>query len=257
MILRRVIEHFRKQEWTAIFIDFAIVVLGVFVGTQVSNWNASRIAAGEAQAYLVRIEDDIRQNRHELDLFARYYRQTLRHGERALAGFGAPPETLGGQFLIDLYQTTQIAPRSARRDSYDEFLASGVVDKISVELRRRLANYYVNDEGFTVVIGNIPPYRERIRTVLPLDAQRAVRAACAEVIGMDADGGNAASLPEHCAIDLAEDATQRAVAAALSAPGLAADLSRHVADLDQKVEIFDLMAGRIDDLSRFIAEQRP
>jgi len=42
MILRRVIEHFRKQEWTAIAIDFVIVVVGVFVGLQVNNWNEAR-----------------------------------------------------------------------------------------------------------------------------------------------------------------------------------------------------------------------
>lgn len=42
MILRRVIAHFRKQEWTAIFLDFVIVVAGVFVATQVTNWNADR-----------------------------------------------------------------------------------------------------------------------------------------------------------------------------------------------------------------------
>ncbi|VAV98847.1 hypothetical protein MNBD_ALPHA05-849 [hydrothermal vent metagenome] len=39
MILRRVIKHFRNQEWTAIFLDFLI---GVFVGLQVSNWNDRR-----------------------------------------------------------------------------------------------------------------------------------------------------------------------------------------------------------------------
>ena len=32
MILRRIIAHFRKQEWTAIALDFVIVVVGVFVG---------------------------------------------------------------------------------------------------------------------------------------------------------------------------------------------------------------------------------
>jgi len=42
MILRRVIAHFRKQEWTAIAIDFVIVVVGVFVGLQVNNWNEAR-----------------------------------------------------------------------------------------------------------------------------------------------------------------------------------------------------------------------
>ena len=42
MILRRVIGHFRKQEWAAIAIDFLIVVFGVFVGLQVNNWNEAR-----------------------------------------------------------------------------------------------------------------------------------------------------------------------------------------------------------------------
>lgn len=45
MILRRVIEHVREQNWTAIAIDFVIVVVGVFFGIQIGNWNAERIEA--------------------------------------------------------------------------------------------------------------------------------------------------------------------------------------------------------------------
>jgi hypothetical protein len=36
MILRRVISHFRKQEWTAIFPDLVIVLLGDFASVEVS-----------------------------------------------------------------------------------------------------------------------------------------------------------------------------------------------------------------------------
>jgi len=39
MLLRRVIKHFRNQEWTAIAIDFLIVVVGVFIGLQVQEWS--------------------------------------------------------------------------------------------------------------------------------------------------------------------------------------------------------------------------
>lgn len=39
MILRRVIQHFRQQEWTAIALDFIIVVVGVFIGLQVQEWS--------------------------------------------------------------------------------------------------------------------------------------------------------------------------------------------------------------------------
>lgn len=37
MMLRRVIEHVKNQQWTAVGIDFVIVVIGDFVGIQVSN----------------------------------------------------------------------------------------------------------------------------------------------------------------------------------------------------------------------------
>ena len=33
MILRRVIAHFRKQEWTAIALDFVIVVAAAVIGS--------------------------------------------------------------------------------------------------------------------------------------------------------------------------------------------------------------------------------
>jgi len=60
VILRRVIAHFRKQEWTAIFLDFVIVVAGVFVGLQVNNWNAARADEAIAARHLTEIAEDLR-----------------------------------------------------------------------------------------------------------------------------------------------------------------------------------------------------
>ena len=39
MLLRRIIEHTKAQNWTAIVFDFVIVVVGVSIGIEVSNWN--------------------------------------------------------------------------------------------------------------------------------------------------------------------------------------------------------------------------
>ena len=38
MILSRIIEHVKQQHWTAIGIDFVIVVVGVFIANQVTTW---------------------------------------------------------------------------------------------------------------------------------------------------------------------------------------------------------------------------
>lgn len=45
MILRRVIEHVKVQNWTAVGLDFVIVVTGVFIGIQVWNRNEARDVA--------------------------------------------------------------------------------------------------------------------------------------------------------------------------------------------------------------------
>lgn len=42
MILRRVTEHVKAQNWFAVGIDPFIVVVGVFIGIQVANWNDAR-----------------------------------------------------------------------------------------------------------------------------------------------------------------------------------------------------------------------
>jgi hypothetical protein len=67
MILRRVIGHFRQQEWTAIAIDFVIVVVGVFVGLQVNNWNEARADRVREAAHLAGLAQDIRADIADID----------------------------------------------------------------------------------------------------------------------------------------------------------------------------------------------
>ncbi|WP_425411072.1 hypothetical protein [Hyphococcus sp.] len=61
MLLRRITEHVKTQNWTAVALDFVIVVVGVFIGLQGQNWvdeNNRRI--GE-QRYLERLHGEIVQ----------------------------------------------------------------------------------------------------------------------------------------------------------------------------------------------------
>jgi hypothetical protein len=59
MFLRRVIAHLRKQEWTAVGIDFLIVVIGVFVASLVTDWNVSRGNRQLETEYLSRLHDEV------------------------------------------------------------------------------------------------------------------------------------------------------------------------------------------------------
>jgi hypothetical protein len=56
MILRRVMEHVRTQNWIAVFLDFIIVVVGVFMGIQLGNWNEARQERLLEARYLERLD---------------------------------------------------------------------------------------------------------------------------------------------------------------------------------------------------------
>ena len=66
MILRRITQHVQDQNWTAIAIDFVIVVVGVFIGIQVSNWNAGQSARHDYSMALERYAAEIDANLADL-----------------------------------------------------------------------------------------------------------------------------------------------------------------------------------------------
>lgn len=58
MLLRSITKHVREQNWFAVFIDFLIVVVGVFIGIQVANWNAALGEKSLANEYIQRLTAD-------------------------------------------------------------------------------------------------------------------------------------------------------------------------------------------------------
>jgi uncharacterized membrane-anchored protein YhcB (DUF1043 family) len=67
MLLRRVIDHVREQNWTAVGIDFVIVVVGVVIGIQVANWNEERQGVEQQQRYVERLAADFRSIQQRID----------------------------------------------------------------------------------------------------------------------------------------------------------------------------------------------
>jgi len=59
MILRRLASAFRKQDWFTVMVEILIVVLGVFIGIQVANWNEARRDRQSEQEYLDRLRQEL------------------------------------------------------------------------------------------------------------------------------------------------------------------------------------------------------
>ena len=70
MILRSVTKHVKDQNWFAVFLDLLIVVIGVFIGIQVSGWNEERVGKKQAENLIKRLQVDIKNDQEVMAIVA-------------------------------------------------------------------------------------------------------------------------------------------------------------------------------------------
>jgi len=143
MILRRVIEHFRKQEWTAIFLDFVIVVMGVFIGSNVTNWNDARKTHEKSEVYTARLLNDLTVEREYALSIKAYYIDAYNDGLAAVAGLtgqsGADDETI----LVNAFRAFQYQWYERRSAAFNELISSGDLELVrDSNLRETAIRYY-------------------------------------------------------------------------------------------------------------------
>jgi hypothetical protein len=252
MLLHRVITHFRKQEWTAIGIDFVIVVVGVFIGIQVSNWNDQRLRSETARTYIERIREDLRANLDDFDQRLAYFGQVRTNAMGALGALDRPKDMLGEQFLIDTYQASQMLARRLGRDTYDEILSVGANDAIAdVSVRNRLANFYRSIEAQLVLLQPEMQYRKAVRAYMPYAVQAAIRSTCNDITDTGEAGEPIISLPASCDPDLTSEEVSEAVEAILDLD-IRHDLTRRITDLDLKLWALQQMIDRATLLDAYL-----
>ncbi len=117
MILRRLTEHVKAQNWFAVGIDFLIVVLGVFVATQVANWNSARAERAHADYLVGALHAEFKGIESELETSLENitrYQAASRSLVKALRDGGVPPDDAEVKDLIlNSINLGRPSPRSA------------------------------------------------------------------------------------------------------------------------------------------------
>ncbi|MEM6537231.1 MAG: hypothetical protein AAF742_00400 [Pseudomonadota bacterium] len=241
MLLRRITEHVRTQNWFAVFLDFVIVVVGVFIGLQVSNWNDQRAARGDSDRTLELLIPFIAEFERNADTFKKYYATTKAYGETALRGWEGDATVSDGAFVIAAYQASQIMGSSYQIDVFADSVGAENIRYIEEgELQRLLQIYISSPSNLTRAADVNTPYRKNVRRAIPFVIQQKIRAECGDV----GDPLLASlTLPPDCDIDLPAEATRAAAENLRARMDLRDDLQWHLAstqsvlfDLDRELE---------------------
>ncbi len=77
MILRRFMKHVTDQNWFAVGLDVIVVVVGIFLGMQVTEWNQDREINNEVTIYKHRLINELKENITRLDNDIQYYQGVI------------------------------------------------------------------------------------------------------------------------------------------------------------------------------------
>ena len=178
MILRRLTKHVKDQNWFAVGLDFLIVVLGVFIGLQISNWNEARAFDRQERNYLVQVKDEVELNRRVTESQITYVDTVVETGKRALAYLDSdrPCEAGCADLLIDFFHASQLWGTPRRLTIFGEMERLGLPR--DAETRQRLLDLYRFLDGWDFVNLAPPAYREAVRGFFSPEASEALWRDC-------------------------------------------------------------------------------
>ncbi len=256
MILRRVIQHVKKQEWTAIAIDFMIVVLGVFVGIQVSNWNAERETSRKSAVFTERLKADLREEAWGYDFLISYNRDVLANAERVLSVMAGEAEMSDEQFVISAYRASQYKYNVRKRSTYDEMISTGSIDLISDQTLRETAVEIYTSTLFDEISrdGQKSEYREMFRRAVSKDVHHELLKKCGDRFMEPLDYVLIVkSLDYACALDVPAEKISAAATALRSTPELVPALQYRFADVETALADLDFYNPNLKKNLREIA----
>lgn len=210
MILRRIMEHLRKQEWTAVGIDFVIVVIGVFVGMQVTNWNADAADRQRGAEYVARLTRDMEHDLATRRADVAYYTAVLDSLVRTNELLNQPSSD-AEELVVTAYRASEMLYSPPTRATWDEIVSSGDIGLLPRgAVESGVAGYYAADAGqMTLRTMETSAYRHAVRETIPLEIQIAMRAGCSDLRD---DLGQIVGFVEECTLHVDRAALERVAA---------------------------------------------
>lgn len=145
MILRRLTQSLKEQNWTAIAVEFVLLVIGVFLGIQVANWNEARNMQQRKAAALARMHDEAEANiaylQQRIDVLTRDAPARTEALRRLVANDwqGADPARMAAAFNSIGLAPAIVPPKGV----YDELVSTGMFAELGdPRLRDAISSYY-------------------------------------------------------------------------------------------------------------------
>jgi len=192
MLLRRLAGHVKSQNWFAVWLDFLIVVFGIFFGFQITAWNEQRADRALEAEYLQRIHDELKSARVDLESIIREAQGNRLFAEDLTEFFDGRMAESDHQRLVVAINKFGLDPLLGFDTStFNDLVSTGRLNLISnIEERQAIQRAYAQLQRLEPIRD---PYRDEYKFALsgliPTSIRRQISAACPEYSAYSACSG--------------------------------------------------------------------
>jgi hypothetical protein len=171
MILKSIAEGIKAQDWFVVIVEVMIVVVGIFMGLQVDDWNKERTFKKSETELLHELSRELEASIHLTEARLGAYKQVAEAGSRSLhfISSGASCDAECWPILLDFMHASQWQGTSVRTSTYETMRTLGmpsnraIIDAVEAYLLITSTNVEYYDR--------LPFYRSLVRRLIPLEIQ--------------------------------------------------------------------------------------
>ncbi|MBT6031002.1 MAG: hypothetical protein HOH19_00370 [Kordiimonadaceae bacterium] len=142
MILRRFMKHVTDQNWFAVTLDVIVVIVGIYLGLQVQEWNKDREEAIMINVFAQSMIEDLQADTKVLNQTIIFSENKLSTIESFLVNIQAPQDAWDvEQFYLNMNTALRIAPFKSTDGTYQQLKASGSLQFFDQALVNKMNAY--------------------------------------------------------------------------------------------------------------------
>lgn len=255
MILRRFTKHVTDQNWFAVGLDVIVVITGIFLGMQVTEWNETRKENTLQQIYKNRLVRDIENDMSNAQARLHYFTIVKSYGEKALAYLDLPQTDRKPtpDILIAFMLASSRWENFYSQVTYDELKNTGRIHLIGdVDARDLVANYYAVSNIRLKEITSSTLYFKQIRSIIQPEMQEEILHECEEVGEIIQ---SSLTIDESCSVDLDIEVVTEHMHQIESHPSIKAELIYAISQLRYNTSIFREQTVAADEVLSLLSRR--
>ncbi len=256
MILGKLVKHISEGYWFKVLVDFLVVVIGIFVALQVTQWSEDQEQNELKQNYYQRLVEELKSNSKFYDLSLSYYDTVVNHAEIVLRDINKPIEQLDSNLIFHAYHSTQRLGRNVLNYTIKDLLSNGIMTELSdLKFKDSLSLYndMIKDES---IQSPITAFRINIRGLIDIKLQRQIKAECGEVFVQSNLKQASITLPMKCDIEFDKEILMEQIIRLKNYTNLTKDLTFRINDLEWKINNFRIKQRKSEELIAYIQKNK-